>query len=270
MNTYSLHKFDSKEKLPFSPSEYSMLKHGSEKIAKKFGCDLADGFYDEHKATLLTSNVVVMESAFAFVRTAACIMTKHFIRRLNYLITNANGKNVEYMKINRTVPYISDYGKLGMDARMELLKKDTFSFDNEFIKDKFLVFTDDVYITGTHHMKIEDMLKFYQVPTHKAIGVYFSELTSKNVDPSIESYLNNYLIKDLPSLQMLIKSEPHYKIVVRTLKLILSTENEVELNNFLKSLDSYVLEEMYYNCLGEGYYKNPTYSKNFAILKSYV
>jgi hypothetical protein len=265
---FSLHQFDSREDLGFSAEDYSKLKYGSGSIARKFGEELAQKFFEEHYDIIVSRQLVVMESAYASIKNAASLITDHFINKLNNLIAELNGNHVERMKINRLVPYITDYGKLSVKKRVNLLKKDTFTFDASFVKNKFMIFLDDILITGTHQMKIEEMLSQYGLDVADAMCVYYAELTDQSQDPAIESFLNSAHVKGLSQLSTLISTDSDYRVIVRTVKSILQGTDHDQVANFIAMLSHTLLTEIYYACLGEGYYKNPAFSENFSILRN--
>lgn len=268
IDRFSLHKFDNRSNISFNIADYSKLKYGSGSVAQKFGIELAINFFNEHSPVIATKQVVVMESAYASIKNAASLVTDAFTTKLNQLLVEFNGTHIERTKINRLVPYITDYGKLPLKKRMQLLKKDTFTFDVDFVKGKFLLFIDDIFITGTHQKKIEEMMTDYDLDTTNAMCLYYAELTNHEEDPSIESYLNNHTISDIDSLKELIKCDNDYKIVVRTVKTILQEQNTKSISLFLSDLDHNILGEVYNCCLSEGYYKNPAFSTNFSLLRN--
>lgn len=269
INRYSLHKFDNRENINFSVSDYSMLKYGSGSVAKKFGEELAIGFFEKYSHIIVSKQVVVMESAYASIKNAASLITDAFTDKLNQLIVEFNGFHVERTKINRLVPYITDYGKLPLKKRQQLLKKDTFTLDVDFVKNKFLIFIDDIFITGTHQRKIEEMLEKYNLNHDDALGVYYAELSNTIEDPAIESYLNEFKIKSIKDLKELINTDTDYKIIVRTVKMVLQSENSNDVEDLLKNINNSLIKKIYNLCLSEGYYKNPAFSTNFAILRSF-
>lgn len=275
MELFSLHKFKSLGDANFSISDYSKLKYGAGEVAKKFGYELADAIFEKYRATILTNStgIIVFESAYSHVRNAASLITEFFIKRLNRLLIASNGEHIMHGKINRTIPYIADYGKLPMADRIRLLESDQFSIDKEFVNGKYLIFIDDVFITGTHHKKIESMLEFYRVPHHdpsKCLGVYYAELEeTPDMDPAIESLLNSEFIKSPMDLIKLIAKDSDYRVIVRSLKMILAAEPDM-LSSILEMIPSKCLDEMYDLCLGEGYYKNISYATNFSILQKAV
>ncbi len=269
IDRYSLHKFNNRDNINFSVNDYSCLKYGSGSVAEKFGIELAIGFFNEHAPSIAAKQVVVMESAFASIKNAASLVTNAFTIKLNQLLVEFNGTHIERTKINRLVPYITDYGKLSLKKRMQLLKKDTFTLDHDFCKNKFLLFIDDIFITGTHQKKIEEMMMSYGLDMDNAMCIYYAELTNHLEDPSIESFLNNFKISNIESLQELIEKDSNYKIVVRTVKTILQEENDKKLELFLSKIPNLTFTKIYNQCLSEGYYKNPAFSKNFSIMRTH-
>lgn len=267
MKRYSLHKFSSKDDMPFNPESYSRLKHGSVITAKEFGTELADGFFKEHASDILSSQVLVMESSYSHIKNAASLITDRFVNRLNILIAECNGHKCQRMKINRSLPYISDYGKLDQDQRTELLRLDEFSFDHRFTFDKLMLFIDDVIITGSHERKIEEMLQSYNIIIPNCYAVYYAELlTGNDTNPDIEAFLNNCQIHDLTTLTSVL-DEKNSELIVRPLKMILGWPDEDQFLKLLSKLTHDQIESTYQNCLGEGYHQNPSYSRNFSLLR---
>lgn len=263
---YSLHKFKDRKSIKFNIADYSKLKYGSKTVADKFGVELANGFFKKHKDILCTKQLAVSESAYNFARNAASLITDAFIDRLNTLMVEYNGNHIHRLKINRIVPYIQDYGKVSLTERINLLKQDTFTFDLDFAQDKFLIFLDDIFITGTHQNKIEEMINNYGLDTDDCMCVYYAELLNPYEDPAIESFLNEACIKDINGLKELIETEPEYAVIVRTIKMLLSTDS-LDVAEIIRTMDAKYIKQIYHFSLGEGYYKNPAYSHNFSLLR---
>lgn len=267
VDRFSLYKFDDRESIKFNPSDYSKLKYGSGEVGMKFGTELAEAFFNEHYDLLVSKQIVVTESAYQSMKNAASMITDAFINTLNKRISELNGQFIHRIKISRNVPYIQDYGKVSLQQRVKLLEKDTFTLDKEYVKDKFIIFIDDIFITGTHQKKIEEMVEFYEIDHKNCMCVYYAELLNPYEDPSIESFLNNFKIETLKDLKNLIDSDSDYRIIVRTAKMILSWPKSQDVKELLFNLSRQMVNELYYNCLSEGYYQNPAYGKNFAILQ---
>lgn len=204
---FSLHKFEDRKSIKFSPVSYSKLKYGSGTVGYEFGVELADAFFKKHYDTIVTKQLVVTESAYQYMQNAASMITDAFINRLNSHISELNGKFIQRIKISRTVPYIQDYGKVSLQERVNLLKQDTFTLDDQYVKNKFIIFIDDILITGTHQRKIEEMVDAYGIDHKNCMCVYYAELLNAYEDPAIESYLNNSFINTLTDLKKLISTE---------------------------------------------------------------
>lgn len=269
INKFSLHKFDSRENINFDINLYSKLKYGSN-VGYKFGVELANNFFNKHKHLLSTKQIVITESAYQMVRNAASVITDGFYDQLNQLLCEYNGFNCYRVKINRIVPYIQDYGKVSIEERVNLLKEDTFTMDFKFVRDKFIIFLDDIFITGTHQRKIEEMCENNYIDLNNCMCVYYAELTDPLTDPSIESYLNSYKIKTLNDLLDIINSETYtYNIVVRTLKMILQSDKN-DLIKFLPNLSKELIVKIYKQILAEGYHKNIDFTENFNEIKKEI
>lgn len=264
---FSLHKFNDRKSIAFDPAQYSRLKYGSGDAGRKFGEELANAFFEKHYDMLVTKQIVVTESAYQSMRNAASMITDAFINTLNKHIAEMNGKFIHRIKISRNVPYIQDYGKVSLQQRIKLLEKDTFTLDKDYVQGKFIIFIDDIFITGTHQKKIEEMVETNGINSKDCMCVYYAELLNPYEDPSIEAYLNNYEITTLQDLYKLIQTDPDYRIIVRTAKMILSWSKSSDVRELLDNLLPKMIEDIYYNCLSEGYYRNPAYSKNFSILR---
>lgn len=263
----SVHQFTSLENAGFTANEYSRLKFGSNEIARKFGYELAYDFFAKYADVLLSNSCVVIPSPYNYVENAATIMTKHYIAKLNELLVNANGNHVEYDIIHRKISYVSDYGFLTKEKRKGLINGDQFYLNKDFYKDKTLIFVDDVKITGTHEDKLVEILKANNI-NNNAFFIYFAQY--EGINAKIEAEINFAAIKDLKDF-IEVSTEHDHHMIVRPIKYLLGHKDHIEVRNFFIGLKKHAvfkskLDAIYYGCLGEGYYKIPTYQHNFEIL----
>lgn len=248
---------------PFCVKSYSKLKFGSDIAARKLGYELAVRYYNAHADTLIANKCVVFSSPYNYIPNAATVMTKHFIDKLNDLLINACGRGVEYSVIHRKVSYTNDYGFLSKEKRKGLIDNDSFYLNSEFIKGKFLIFVDDVRITGTHEDKLKEVLIKSDVP-NDAHFLYFASYNGYR--PDIEGQLNFAAMTGLSDYAALSK-EPGHHVIIRPIKYILSQPSHI-LPGFLRSLDDRTFFEVYYGCIAEGYFKIPSYQEQFTTLAS--
>lgn len=258
---FAVHEFRSADTASFSPVEYSRLKFGCDKAAKKFGYELATTFFNAHSDSLLANDCVVISSPYNFIPNAATVMTQHFINKMNELLVTASGKGLEYTIIHRKVSYINDYGFLSKEKRRGLIDNDEFHLNRDFIKGKLLIFIDDVRITGTHENKLKEIMERDGVE-NQAFFIYYASYQG-NV-PSVEASLNFAAVSCIDDYLEMTKEEDHH-VIIRPIKYILGQTKAV-LKQIVPQFTNAFLDKVYYGCLAEGYYKIPNYQKSFGIL----
>lgn len=263
-NTFSAKQFVTTD-TEFCAKTYSRMKFGCDDSAKIFGYELAEKFFEAYMDIILSNRLVVIPSPYNKVKNAATVMTEHFINKLNELIVEANGEHVEYSIIHRKVSYTNDYGFMTKEQRKGLIDNDLFYINKDFVKDKVLVFIDDVKITGTHEEKLKEILERESLD-NQSFFLYYAEYFGDR--PDIEAELNWASIKEpYDYLQILIDAKNH--VIIRPIKYVL-TLKETDLKLICDIVPTSRLEEIYYGCLAEGYYKIPSYQTNFQFIKNYL
>lgn len=262
---FAAHYFTNLESAGFSPEDYSRLKFGSDEVAKKFGYELAEKFFKEFKDKILDEQLVVIPSPYNQVKNASTIMSEHFMDRLNVLLVENGGNHVEWNTISRKVSYINDYGFLPAEERKKLIDGDTFHMNKGFLEGKTLIFIDDVYITGTHERKLQQVLQENEVYNNRYF-LYFAQYDAKDVSPEIEAELNFSAVKSLGDYLLISLEEGHH-LIVRPIKYLLS-RTETEFSWFAQVANKALLKKIYHGALAEGYYNIDAYKTNLSILRS--
>lgn len=261
---YNLHDVKSEENFPFKAEDYSEFKYGNKQISKKFGYALAKGFINTHKNNLLEKEIIVLPSPYSFIPTATFSMTMYFIYQLNYWLKKQNKKTAEIIKIHRDITYKEDYGNLSAKKRLELIGNDKFHIDKLVIKDKLLLFIDDIKISGSHQFVIERMIKDYNIDNDRFF-IYFAALKNSTIHPKIENFFNNAKIKSIYDLDEIIESG-NFKFNTRVVKFILSKKtNEFEM--FIENKKSNFKENLYHLAIGNGYHEMNFYNQNLYYLE---
>lgn len=277
--TYSLHKITappgweasagySNFQFGFSPGDYSRFKFGDGSVAKAFGHDLSEGFIRDHLSKQsLSRQLVVVSSPYSFIPTATFAMKDHFVFGLNRWLAAQGLPVVQETKVHRTITYKEDYGELNAEQRIQLIGADSFHIDRSFLEGKTVLFLDDIRITGGHERMILKMVQEYQLQSPVYL-LYFAELASGGVHPSIENYLNYYSVKSIFDLQSLISS-PDFLLNTRTTKYLLHYEFEA-FRLFLDNQTPAFLEYLYDMAIGNGYHTIEAYQKNLDYLRLQV
>lgn len=266
--TYSLHKIHDTNNFGFSADDYSQFKFGDDKIAKKFGIDLAEGFIKSFlENNLLSEQIVVISSPYCFIPTATFAMKNYFVNQLNHWLVENNRIVVQEAKVHRTITYKDDYGELSAEDRIKLIGNDSFHIDKEFLKDKVLFFLDDIKITGSHEKMILKMVKEYGLK-NDIYMLYFAELVNRDIHPNVENHLNYHKVRSVFDLDEIIKSG-NFCFNTRIVKYILNCDFN-SFSIFLERQTEDFIYNLYSLSLGNSYHTIECYSRNLNFLKNYL
>jgi hypothetical protein len=194
-------------------------------------------------------------------------MTIHFIDKLNQFLFENGYSPVETGKIHRSVTYREDYGEMTADERYNLIKGDKFHIDEALLKNKILIFLDDIKITGTHERIIIKMLDDFDIHNH-CYMLYFAELSNPDICPKTENYLNHFYVKGLDDLIPVINQED-FEFNTRIVKYILNSNHDACVL-FLQRQSQSFINKLYYQALGNEYYKFPEYKANLLAIEKLV
>ena len=265
---FSAHQVHDPKVLDFPAEKYSRFKFGSNHIAREFGYILADRFINQlFKFKYGGQPIVVLPSAYSHIPTASCFMSYHFIDKLNQFLYKNGYAGVETSKIHRNVTYREDYGQMSAEERFNLIKGDKFHIDKYQLKNKILIFIDDIKITGTHERIILKMLDDFEISNH-CYMLYYAELTNSEIAPSIENYLNHFYVKKLSDLHSIVNADD-FEFNTRVVKYILNSNKE-ECRHFLMNQTQSFINKLYYKALGNEYYKFPEYLTNLQAIEKLV
>ena len=262
---YSLFKFSSLKSAPFDVEEYSRLKFGSDRVAKKFGRQLADAFFHEYYQILTIQKCVVIPAPSTTVPVAATLLANHFFNRLNARLANVGHLPVEMTHVHRDMTYNNNYADLQKEERQRLLAGDAQYFNRDFVKGKHIIFIDDVRITGSHEEKLESVLKSLKL-TNARTYVSFCRYTGTN--PSIEGKLNHCYIRDAKDLVRMAHEHGHV-MTTRAIRLLLEYDPN-KIDELLQQAPDVFLESAYHAAIVKGYNLVPEYVQSFRVLNTYA
>lgn len=262
---FVVYEFENLNDVLFDAKDYSLLKFGSDRVARLFGYQMGDKFYKEYKDLLINNRCVIIPSAFNVVEIASTILARQFMNRLNHLLTRDGYRIVDWTTMHRTMSYIADYCLMSKEDRQALLKGDKLYINRDYIKDKVLIFVDDIIITGTHEHKIIDFLKELDV-NNRCIFCYYAQYIGDSAE--IEYQLNHSGINNIDDYIKLIKDHRWgHHLVVRAVRFLL----DQSINDLIKALeifDDEFVEKLYFACLCKEYDKITGYKNGFELIKA--
>lgn len=262
---YSLHKIDDESQYPFDPNEYSWFKFGDKKYAEKFASDLFEGFIENNESLLMSNKeIVILPSPYLSIPTASNFLCYYFKICLNSYLYKKKIKASIESKIYRNQTYVTDYGNLDFEERVNLIANDTYYIDKEYIKDKLCIFVDDIKITGSHEHTVNKLLNQYNVQGD-FVFIYFAELINKTIHPKIENHYNYYAIKSVDNIIEIIK-RPTFQYNTRIIKFILKLD-ELQFYHLINSIPKEKRNELFHLAISNNYHQIADYQNNIQLIE---
>ena len=267
MNTsYSLHKIVEEQFSPFKKEEYSWFKFGDKFYAEKFATQLFDGFIEQHHDLILSGQeIVILPSPYLSIPTASNFLSHFFKMKLNNFLFHHNKKACAESKIYRNQTYVTDYGNLGFEERVQLISNDTYYIDRNFIEGKLCIFVDDIKITGSHEHTVNKILDQYQVKGD-FMFIYYAELINKSIHPRVENFYNYYAIKDVTDITNIINRES-FQFNTRIVKYILSF-NQEQFHFLLHHISDEKRIDLFHLAISNNYHQITDYQNNINTIKT--
>ncbi|MDG1276472.1 MAG: phosphoribosyltransferase family protein [Algoriphagus sp.] len=262
--SYSHHKIYKADSCPFSEAEYSWFKFGDTQYAEKFAIELFEGFIAVHGDLILSkSDIVILPSPYFSIPTASNFLCAYFKKALNQFLFENDKKACTESKIHRNQTYTQDYGSMSFEERIQLISKDTYYLDKNFIEGKYCIFLDDIKITGSHELVVQNTLQHSNFKDDH-IFVYFAELCNKSIHPNIENHFNYFSVKGVFEIIDTIKRDT-FRFNTRIVKYILKMD-EYELSIVIDKISDSILIKLLHLAISNNYHQIPEYQKNINIL----
>lgn len=265
-NSFVGHSFTSEHDFSFSADDYSKFKFGDGKVASRFGRQLALKFLkSRHWAACKGHPIAIVPSPHSYLPTASYFLAKSFANVINTVLARKGHESSQWVKIWRTTSYLNDYGNLSAQERQNLIGNDRYSTNLDLLKDCKIISIDDVRITGTHQLVLENMFQKYGL-LQNVTFVYFAGLSSSQTNPTIENVLNYHYVKHISQVLDIIKGGG-FKINTRVIKFILSQPVN-ELEAFLSELPVGLAKQLYLSAIGNNYHLEPSFKHSIAYFNA--
>ncbi len=262
---HSVYNIESEENIPFDIDEYSQFKFGSGEITNNYADKITDLISNYIHNLKTNREIIIYPSPYAHIPTASCHMTYAIVNKLKSIYPNLN---LRLSKINRKNTYPNDYGALNKEERYDLIKNDTYELTEYPQKESLLMFIDDISVTGTHQIIIEEILRAGNICNEK-LFFYYAKVANDDIHPSIENKLNYSSVNNLQDL-VEIFTQKDFLLNTRFTKKILSLKKE-EIQLFVQSFDSIYhhknIRELVEGGFINNYDKMDLYKNNLIFLK---
>lgn len=259
---YATHSFGSVLQTTFDAAAYSRMKFGSGSDARVLGYEMAEDFARHYWSFVTERQAVVVPAPTTSVAVAATLLGWHFHNRLNHLLDQRGHAPVQWDHVHRAVTYNDNYAQLCLAERQRLLEDDERHVNVSFLTGKNLIFVDDVRITGTHEVKLAQMLRQAGLEQDTVFAA-FAEYTGS--EPSVEHELNHVMVKN--GLDVIVLSnDPEWQVTTRSLRLVLGLP-EAAFAQSITSMPYRRREQVYHASIAKGYSRHGPYAGNFETLR---
>jgi FMN phosphatase YigB (HAD superfamily) len=269
---YSVHSIKDPISYSFSPEAYSRFKFGDFQVAENFSFELFNYFIQSgfFRSDRFPEKIVVYSSPYSQIPTASYFLAFGFFKLLKDHIdaSGASGIHLRFGKIDRCQTYTEDYGAMDASERFNLIKNDTYKFSQEPEEDECCIFIDDISITGSHQLVVENMLVKNRC-LNQSIFLYFAKLDELTIPASIENVLNFSFVDSIEKLLELVTFDS-FRFTTRMIKYVLNA-SENDFNLFFETLMERNKKDFLFNfydlALSNDYHKIEAYQKNWGILE---
>ena len=276
MKKLAVHTFTNENDLTFDKITYSNFKYGGFSETIEFAKALSEKLYQYIiDNNLLGKEIVATGAPYNQVPVASSALCEYSILSLNEDLIKHNHSPVKIIKVSREHSYHDDYGNMSTAERDRAICGETFHADEHELEGKFVIFIDDIRISGAHERRMQKMVDSMSVK-FDYMYAYYAMLDNNECSPKIEGMLNHASIKKDGSTitEFLIERLSLIKepiiLNTRASKFLLSLSEELFVNNVLPVLDIATMMLLYKYAIGNTYHTHELYITNFNHLKELV
>lgn len=271
MKIFSRFQIANRDYVPFDKSDYSCFKYGSKSVARDFGTVMGISLAVQLLVEVPRDvDIVISSSPYTFIPTASSALKDYIVATVNPVLIADKRKPLVETRIHRQIGYTTDYGGMSAEERRKMTAAEEFYTDPVFLKGKFVIFIDDVKITGVHQELMMKMIINQELEKYMNgyMFCYFGELMDPKSDATIEDHLNRFAVKNLLDLDKIIKND-EFIFNTRNVKYILNSPH-IECVNFLEYQRRSFIESLYYLAIGNSYHLESKFAMNFKYLEHLI
>lgn len=273
MEAVAVHTFKDLDSLGFNTESYSKFKYGCFFHTIEFAQDLSVHVTDHLKRKYpdgVYPEIMVAGAPYNQVPVASTALAEYTAAFVANILPDAN---IKTFKISRNHSYHDDYGDMDAAMRDKSISGETFYVEAKSVKDKLIIFVDDIRITGSHERRIVKMVQKLKIKSEYFFA-YYALLDNDQTPPKIEGQLNNaYLGKQGENVINFIERANVFQepliLNTRVTKYLLTLDSKLFHRVCIEANNS-TLWNLYKYALGNSYATHELYQHNFVTLQRYL
>ncbi|WP_043531994.1 hypothetical protein [Litchfieldella xinjiangensis] len=219
-------------------------------------------------------NVVMMTTGWRNVPSTANVLYDIVVEEVNLKLAHMDLPTIINVKLPRIAPPCENYASLSTEERerVNLIQDHVIPAENFYRwSGVHVIFGDDVLVTGSTADKVlyESMLN--GAKSFQAIYPVAIDPRVALVDATVEERLNMMVIKNrLDDALAALLSEPDYRPILRTLRLVFSEVNRKAFAAFLPQVPVQNWLSLYKSALSNDFLRQAECAPSLAILRRYL
>ncbi|KAK1994153.1 hypothetical protein LX36DRAFT_727967 [Colletotrichum falcatum] len=279
-DTLVLYQIENEAKPGFDKHNYSRFKYGDLRFSDQYGHEMAElawkkivkPILDKDKANNKPLTRFATMVSRGSLPTAATTFETYFCQYLNRHLANEGAYAVLSVPILKatSASQAGDYATMSDADREKLMNNEHFTYDKEAVNGMVIFNLDDIYITGGHERAIRRTFNEESAAGrhHRVYYLYIAKLMNKNIDPAIETRLNEVAVPQFRDFKSIIEG-PKFVIENRFVKRMLKAKSSdlVALINSLNDGKAFA-RQLYDAALKNDFHMGgPSYKANLKIAK---
>lgn len=225
-------------------------------------------------AQMCGDNVVMMTTGWRNVPSTANVIYEIVVEEINVKLAHMGWPTIINVKLPRIAPPCENYASLSVEERERVnLTQDHVIPAENFYRwsGVHVIFGDDVLVTGATADKVLVESMKNGAKSFRAIYPVALDPRVALNDASVEEQLNSVVVgQKLDKTVADMLSDPEYKPILRTLRLLFGENNRDDLEEFLPKVPLLTWLNLYKSALGNEFLGQAQYASSLMILKTHL
>jgi hypothetical protein len=257
-DVFAAHRVTGIDNFPFSVKDYQHYVFGDDKLAHRFGTDLAKAFIAHgpgSTTTVLSDQSPTSNTAVAvlsgYVPTATHSLRKYFLGQLNQYLVSVNAKPAIEIEIH------AEEGAQPGGAKL-------YQVDKECISGRSIIILGDIRLSQSQEDHVKQSFRNLQIDnpvTFVYLAAISSPASSITLAP-ILSLIVSPAVKDVESI-----AQGHAFVMNECFVRFILGRDEEYFYKFIRRQDDSFVQLLLDYSIGGRYYEDELYQRNFGFLK---
>lgn len=239
----------------FDTMSFSRMKFGSLPDIRKFAEQVAETIDPE----LVSNNTVVAAVEYDYAPAAGVLLAEEVDRILN----QKHNVELPFLRIRQHNTPTVDFATLSREERSAYLHTIIYIVEPDTVRDKNIIFVDDIRTTGGHEAVARENLG--NLP--REVTYAYAAILDPNSDPRMEQMLTMAAISSIEDIAKIMLSE-QFVVTTKLCKYLLAYEQTEDIAKLARMVPPTRLKKLYV-CMKNSFYNTvPAYAFNTRLFET--